>query len=128
MVDTSTIPGKGYAEVVSSRSSNVLIPIIEDVVRPGSIISTDEWKAYNPLNNNIDYEHKKITHKYNFVDPITGVHTQNVESFNNKIKMDIKAQKGVRNQDRPRFLTFFIFIDTYKENAMNKIIEILQVY
>jgi transposase-like protein len=127
MVDTSTTPSKGYAEVVPDRSSETMIPIIEKGVRAGTTIHTDEWKAYNPLTASEDFKHKKITHKYNFVDPITGVHTQNVESFNNKIKKDTKAQMGVRSSHRPMFLTFFIFIDTFKEDSLNKIFEILKI-
>jgi transposase-like protein len=80
-----------------------MIPIIKKVVRAGTTIHTDEWKTYNPLTASEDFKHKKITHRYNFVDPITGVHTQNVESFNNKIKKDIKAQMGVRSSHRPIF-------------------------
>lgn len=101
MVDTSTRPAKGYAKIVSNRSSNTMVPIIETVVRPGSVIHADEWKAYNILATNDDFNLKRITHKYNFVDPQSGVHTQHVESFNNKIKLDIKAQRGVRTDDRP---------------------------
>lgn len=128
MVDTSVTPAKGFAQVVPDRSSSTLIPIIKNIVRSGTTIYTDEWKAYDPLANDTSYDHKKITHKYNFVDPLTGVHTQNVESFNNKIKMDIKNQKGVRTNDRPRFLTFFLFIDTYKDYSLQKILEILKIY
>ncbi|KAG0433323.1 hypothetical protein DMUE_5422, partial [Dictyocoela muelleri] len=82
VVDTSKIPSVGYAEIVPARDANTLLPIINRVVSAGSIIYTDEWSAYNNLGNTDKYIHRKITHKYNFVDPISGVHTQNVESFN----------------------------------------------
>ncbi|VUZ46556.1 unnamed protein product [Hymenolepis diminuta] len=94
MVDTSTAPGIGYAQVVPSRDSNVLLPIIRRVIRSGSEIHTDEWPAYNALDPADEFIHKKITHKYHFVDPITGIHTQNVESFNNELKAFVKMQKG----------------------------------
>lgn len=127
MVDTTTTPALGYAEVVPDRSSKTMIPIIEKIVRSGTIIQTDEWKSYNPLSNMDCYEHRKITHKYNFVDPITKVHTQHVESFNNKIKLDIKKEKGVRKGDRPRFLLFFMFLDTFKDESFDKMLELLKV-
>jgi len=36
-----------------------------------------------------------VYHKYNFKDPITGVHTQHGESYNKRIKMEIKKRKGI---------------------------------
>ena len=90
MTDSSTIPSKGNTEIVESRDASTLLPIIERVERPGSIIYTDEWASYNALGRNDNYRHKTVCHKYNFVDPSTLVHTQNVESFNNKIKCEIK--------------------------------------
>ena len=35
------------------------------------IIQTDEWRAYNEISKAGCYEHKKVVHKYNFVDPGT---------------------------------------------------------
>lgn len=42
IVDCSTFPAKGYAELVPDRSANTLVSIIEKVVRSGSKIQTDE--------------------------------------------------------------------------------------
>ena len=61
---TSSVPSKGYTQIVQSRSSENLKSIILDVVRPGSIIVTDEWRAYNALSCNPNFCHQKITHKY----------------------------------------------------------------
>lgn len=85
IVDTTFKPSKGFAKIVTDRSKAILLPIIKDVVRCGSIIYTDEWKSYTDLSLNF-YEHRTICHKYHFVDPSTQVHTQHIESFNNKIK------------------------------------------
>jgi len=38
--------------MVVSRSANVLIPIINRVVKAGSTIHSDEWKAYRSLEDN----------------------------------------------------------------------------
>ncbi|KAG0421550.1 hypothetical protein DMUE_6283, partial [Dictyocoela muelleri] len=92
MVDTSINPSRGYAQIIQARDSNTLLPVIKSVVLPGSIIHTDEWASYNSLSQEQQYRHEKITHKFNFVDPETGVHTQSVEAFNNKLKNFIKSQ------------------------------------
>ncbi|KAG0439755.1 hypothetical protein DMUE_2211, partial [Dictyocoela muelleri] len=91
--DCSVTPARGYAEIIESRNSNTIIPIIERIVRPGSIIYTDEWPAYTNLSNLNTYIHGTVCHKYHFVDPETFIHTQNVESFNNKIKYEIKKTR-----------------------------------
>jgi len=61
------------------------------------------------------------------VDPQTQVHTQNVESFNNKIKYQIKMAKGVPDHFRSDFITEFIFFDTFKDFLFEKIMEIIIV-
>ncbi|KAG0440092.1 hypothetical protein DMUE_1990 [Dictyocoela muelleri] len=94
MVDTSFCPSRGFARVVENLSSNELIPIISSVVRTGLIIRTDEWASYTSLGELNGYVHQTLINKYNFVDPINGVHTQHVESFNNKLKLVIKESRG----------------------------------
>ena len=57
MVDTSTTPSKGYAEIISNKEAKTIIPtiIIERVIRPGSKIHTDESKVYKILGRNENY-------------------------------------------------------------------------
>ncbi|KAG0426564.1 hypothetical protein DMUE_5961 [Dictyocoela muelleri] len=93
IVDITCNPTKVYADIVKRRDDESLIPIISSVVRPVSIITTDEWRAYNNFMNINDYYHRRVCHKYNFVDPETGNHTQHVESFNNKLKLALKKEK-----------------------------------
>ncbi|MGL6009322.1 MAG: transposase [Culicoidibacterales bacterium] len=96
MVDTSTSPALGYVACVANRKAETLLPIITSVVRPGSKILTDEFKAYDSLIHDPRYFLRRVCHKYNFVCPISGNHTQHVESFNNKLKLAIKKCKGIR--------------------------------
>ena len=54
----------------------------------GSIIISDCWKSYNCLSEH-DFEHLKVNHKYNFVDPETLAHTQNIENLWWQIKRQL---------------------------------------
>ena len=64
--------------IVEKRDAKTLIPLIQKHVLPGTEIVSDEWKAYNSLNN-IGYDHFTVNHSKNFVDPTTSKHTQLIE-------------------------------------------------
>ena len=123
IVDTSTKPATGFATMIPDRTAGTILPIIELVVRQGSIIHTDEAKVYKALQEK--YEHSTVCHKYNFVDPVTGVHTQHVESWNNKIKYSIKNARGVDEDKREDFLKEFIFLDQFRNTSFEQILLLL---
>ncbi|CAB9523254.1 Inherit from opiNOG: protein Hydra magnipapillata [Seminavis robusta] len=87
---------------VPRRTANVLIPLITAFVRPGSVIHTDQWKAYNRLGYFADYNytHKTLCHKKEFVAK-DGTHTQTIEgswSFMKK-KMPVQKRSGHNLQE-----------------------------
>ena len=49
MVDTTHNPALGYMEAVPARDANTLLPIIQAHVAPGTIIHSDEWRAYSQV-------------------------------------------------------------------------------
>ena len=64
---------------VASRDSATLVAIIRDRIQPNTTIISDCWKAYKCLKDEA-FQHLTVNHSMNFVDPITGAHTQNIES------------------------------------------------
>ena len=87
IVHTSTQSATGFATLIPDRQTKTIILIIERVLRPGSIIHTDEARVFQRLDKSeIGYAHETICHKYYFVCPQSGVYTQHVESWNNKLK------------------------------------------
>ena len=46
IVDTSTNPGIGYMEVVGRRDAQTLLPIVQRVCLPGTIIYSDQWAGF----------------------------------------------------------------------------------
>lgn len=127
ITDSSFIPSRGFCCIVENRSASCLIPIISRIVRPGTTIYTDDFKSYSSLGTTNNYMHGVVTHKYHFVDPNTGVHTQHVESFNNKLKMKIKNMKVLNNEGKKMFLEEFMFLDLFKENSYIEIVKILSL-
>ena len=64
---------------VHNRKQNTLIPIIKKWIKPGSIIHSDCWKAYNKLAS-IGYTHITVNHSKEFVNKENLACTNSIES------------------------------------------------
>jgi len=63
----------------NKRNAMTLLPLIQKHVAGGSVIISDCWNAYNNLQN-LGYNHLRVNHSYNFVDPNTLANTQTIEA------------------------------------------------
>ena len=77
IVDTST--GLCYIQLVTDRSAETLLPIIQRLVLPGTEIWSDMWPAYNKLAS-LGYTHKKVNHSKEFKNKIDGTCTNLIEN------------------------------------------------
>lgn len=110
MVDTSVTPSLGYMELVPQRDAATLLPIITAHVAPGTSVHTDEWSAYNGISSLPGVAgHSTVNHSIHFVDPSTGVHTQNVESYWNRIKPKLKRMRGCHKEMLASYLDEFMW-------------------
>lgn len=92
---------------VRDRTADTLIPLIQQHVLPGTTIYTDCWKSYSKLCE-VGYTHQVVNHSENFVDPCTGVHTQNIE----RLWKDIKSwvlRSGNRKEHYEQYLARYLF-------------------
>lgn len=64
----------------NNRDAATLYGLIEQHVELGSTIHTDCWRGYNGLLGGGFAAHLTVNHSVNFVDPVTNVHTNNIES------------------------------------------------
>ena len=60
------------------RDAATLLPLIQHNVLPGTTIISDQWAAYNQLQN-LGYVHQTVNHTLFFRDPNTGVHSNTIE-------------------------------------------------
>ena len=75
MVDISHTPALGYMKVVPHRDAT-LLPIIQQHVRPGTVVHSDERAAYRQVQQLQPVtHHSTMNHSLTFIDPITGTHT-----------------------------------------------------
>ena len=63
---------------IPDRSAATLLPIIRQLILPGTTILSDQWAAHNGIAA-MGYNHNTVNHPVNFIDPATGAHTQNIE-------------------------------------------------
>lgn len=84
--------GKVVAKVVGDRRRTSLGPNIRKHVERGSLIHTDEHKAYEALGTpfvGMDYTHEVIDHSVAYVQD--NVHTNNVENFWSLLKRGLRG-------------------------------------
>lgn len=117
---------KVWAEVIINKSIKTIMPIICDRVVVGSTIYTDEHRTYFALPR-FGFLHQSVCHKYNFIHPVSGVHTQHVESFNNVLKIEIKKRKGVLTCERSEFLSEMVWKWNNKKDLLENLINIIKV-
>ena len=118
LADTSHQPALGYMEIVPRRDAQTLLPIIQAHVAPGTTVYSDEWAAYNRAQQlpNVS-SHQTVNHSLHFVDPATGVHTQNIESYWDRVKTKFKRMKGVIPRQLPSYLDEFMWRERHGKTA-----------
>ena len=126
IADTSVQPAKVYIEQVSNRRSETLLQIVEDHVIEGSIIQSDQWPGYSRIRSDYRWILRSVNHSENFVDPLTGVHTQNIESCWNRIKLLIKSSKGLCGHLLDDFLAEVMWKFNNCRKQWSKLVELLR--
>ena len=86
-----------FVTTVDKCDKKTLLPIICERIRPGSVIFSDCWKAYQTINQ-LEFKHKTVNHTYNFVDPTTYAHTQNIENLWWQIKRNLPSTHSCHDQ------------------------------
>ena len=98
---------KVFLEIVRDRTARTIIPIIQKWVAPGTTIMTDEFGAYRRLGR-LGYKHKTVCHKYNFVNPRTGAHTQTIEGLWQHVRALLPLH-GMRPTNLHMYLDEFVY-------------------
>ena len=76
MVDTSTQPSLGYMELVPDRTAQTLLPIIQAHTQSGTIVWSDERRAYRRVSTLSTVQcHQTVNHSVEFVSPQGGSYT-----------------------------------------------------
>lgn len=90
--------GNMFAVIVEKRDARTLIPLLRRFVRPGSIIVSDCWKAYDRIKEIREagfyyYDHMTVNHSVCFKCPTTGADTNTCEgAWSSQYKRHIANQ------------------------------------
>ncbi|VDI03030.1 Hypothetical predicted protein [Mytilus galloprovincialis] len=87
---------KSFFASVENRTKETLLKLIKDNIKPGTTIISDCWKAYDCLGSE-GFEHLKVNHSVNFVDPETGAHTNTIESTWRALKKSLPKYGTVKS-------------------------------
>ena len=119
LVDTSHTPSLGHIKVVPHRDANTLLPLITAHVTSSTIIHSDEWAAYNQVQRLPNVSSSDVVnHSVNFVELTTGVHTQNVESYWNRVKTKLKRMRGCHGEQLQSYLDEFMWRERQGTSAL----------
>ena len=97
---------------LNERTQQTISPLIMTHIRPGSIIHSDSWSAYNNISTlsvEPPYQHLTVNHSQTFVDPNTGVHTNDIENLWKNLKAKFKRMCGVQHDLIDEYLSEFVW-------------------
>ena len=107
---------KMFFHLCKTREQSTLERIIQENVRPGSIIITDCLASYNHLHE-LGYYHYTANHSHNFVDPQTKAHTQHIENQWRHIRKNAFPSTGSTLVDVELYLVSYM----YRRRVMNNL-------
>ena len=87
--------GKVHVVMIPNARSETLFPIIQDKVRPDSVVYTDSFAAYDVLDIST-FHHVRINHSELFADDLN--HINGIENFWNQAKRHLRGYNGIPQQ------------------------------
>jgi transposase len=113
--------GEIITRVVPDAKRETLIPLIEQHVTPGAVISSDAWKAYKILRR-LGYKHAAVNH---FREWVRGeVHTNTLEGFWSHFKNSVRGtHKSISRKHMQKYLREFEFRFNHRKSLSSEMFD-----
>ena len=101
--------GKCFVVQAPDQNAKTLLECIKDNIPPGTVIYEDYWRSYQE--NELEaagYKHFTVNHKYHFVNPNDGTHTQTIERSWGSAKWRNKRHRGTKRDYLDSYLAEFM--------------------
>ena len=99
-----------FMVAVPDRSAETLVQTIKDKIAEGTTIYSDCWRGYPTQKlEEAGFEHLRVNHSLNFVDPEMGAHTQTVERMWGSAKIRNKRQRGTARHHLDEYMIEFLW-------------------
>jgi len=108
----------------NKRDQKTLLPIIKANIAKGTKIMSDCWASYKCLNKH-GYTHETVKHAENFVDPITGAHTQTSECNWRHLKTNMR-KGGIPYENKAEHIWTFLYMKMCRKNNIDVFEQLLQ--
>lgn len=120
-----TINGHFILKTIDDRSRSTLRSIITECITENTTVHSDMWSSYMSIfRTENDYRHETVNHSRNFVNPTTGVHTNNIENLWMLLKQSLR-RKYLRNRGNlDLYLAEFCLRAKFKNNKEKVFYEI----
>ena len=113
-------------EVVIKMLPNVqqvtIQPVMTTVIKPGSLIYTDEYNIYDRLEQ-WGYQRKSVTHSAGEYardedgDGFHEVHVNTIEGFWSLLRSGLRPHRGISQEKLPWYLAFFEFVHNVRRRG-----------
>jgi len=116
--------GYVWAEVVADTATETLMPIILGKVEPGSVVCSDNWKAYTGVASS-GFVHRLVDHGRCEWSDHKGGHVNGLEGFWGYLKRQLASKGGIRRERLPLFLAEYVWKYNHRKETTSYQVRLL---
>lgn len=114
--------GEVVIRMLANVQQQTIQPLIRQTIQPGTLIFTDEYAIYNPLEG-WGYSHKTVNHaqaeyaRDEDGDGFCEVHVNTMEGFWSLLRSWLRPHRGISQEQLPVYLGFFEFVHNVRRRG-----------
>ncbi|CAB4069719.1 unnamed protein product [Lepeophtheirus salmonis] len=123
-VDNSGLSStKGVVSIINNRDPSSLLPIIQHIARPGSIIWSSKWSMYNNLYNSPYLkQYTRVNPNLKFLEPGRGQACWSIRLYKDRLKQKMKTHNGNHRHRVPSYINELMWFERHG-NTFNEAFE-----